>query len=88
MKLIDKFVVREVGGNTVAVAVGKASTVFRGVIKLNDCSKLVFEKLQKHTTEEQIVKAVVDEYDVDIERATSDVKDLLDKMREVKILEE
>ncbi len=88
MKLIDKFVIREVGGSLVAVAVGKASKVFRGVIKLNDCSKLVFEKLQKDTTEEQLVEAVVSEYDVSREQAQKDVLELLAKMREVKILEQ
>lgn len=88
MKLIDKFVVREVGGNVVAVAVGKASTVFRGVIKLNECSKLVFEKLQKHVTEQELIDAVVSEYEVDVQKATKDVNELLAKMREVNILED
>ena len=73
MKLIEGFVVCEVGGKTVAVASGALSKKFNGMITLNSTGKLLFEKLQTGCTREELIAALTDAYGVDEETASKDV---------------
>lgn len=82
MKLKKGFVVREVGGKTLAVAVGEMSKIFRGMITLNGSRRIIWDALQKDTTEDEIVGLILAEYEIDRETATRDVGAFLAKLRE------
>ena len=73
MKLIEGFVVCEVGGKTVAVASGELSKKFNGMITLNGTGKLLFEKLQAGCTREDLIFALTGQYGVSEETAAKDV---------------
>lgn len=82
MKLKKGFVVREVGGRTLAVAVGEMSKTFRGMITLNGSGRIIWDALQRDTTEEEIVGLILAEYEIDRETAARDVGAFLAKLRE------
>lgn len=82
MKLKNGFVVRSVGGKTVAVAVGATSRTFHGMITLNGTGKFIWDALEKETTEEKIVDALLEEYEIDRETAMRDVSLFVEKLRE------
>ena len=42
MKIKNGFVVREIAGECVVVALGEASKVFNGIIKLNETGKIIW----------------------------------------------
>lgn len=81
MKLKNGFVVREVGGRSVAVAVGEMAKSFRGMISLNGSGKFIWQALASETSEEQIVDALLAEYDVSREIAEIDVKKFIGQLR-------
>ena len=81
MKLKYNFVVREVGGKQMAVAVGNGSEQFNGLIKLNDTGKTIFEALADDTDVEAIVDRVCEEYDVSREDASVSVSEFVAKLR-------
>ena len=87
MKIRDGFILREVGGQPVVVAVGAASNYFNGMVRLNATSKFLFEKLQDGITEDELVKAVVEKYEVDEETARKDVQDFIETLAKPGIIE-
>lgn len=74
MKIKKGFVVREVGGENVAVPVGAQSKSFHGMIKLNDTGRFLWDFFLKDHTQEEAVAALLSEYEVDERTATEDVK--------------
>ncbi|MBE6708830.1 MAG: PqqD family protein [Ruminococcaceae bacterium] len=88
MKLKYNFVVRNIDGRPVAVAVGKDNAEFNGMIRLNDTGKFIFDLLSVDTTEADIVAGLTDNYEVDKSEAESAVKEFLQKLRDNGLLVE
>lgn len=86
MKIKDGFVIREVSGNYLVVAVGEGTKTFNGMIQLNDTGALLFKELQKGATEQELVDAMMKEYNVSKEDATNDVLDFINGLKEANLL--
>ena len=86
MKIKDGFLLKEVAGNFVVVPVGNAT--FNGMLSLNETGHLIWKRLETGCNEDEIVTAFLAEYDVDPERAKSDVKAFINKLNEAGILDE
>lgn len=86
MKIVPGFVVREVGGKTLAVATGALAKRFHGMITLSGSGKEIWEALQKDVTEDAIVEKLLSVYDVDRETAARDVSSFVSKLREAGLL--
>ena len=82
MKIKDGFVVRDIMGQCVVVATGEASQDFSGMIKLNDTGKDIWEGVASGKSEDEIVEFIVNEYDVEEDRAKTSVKKFIDKMKD------
>ena len=81
------FMLRNVAGNNIVVAVGEASKHFSGVITLNETGAFLWNKLTKETTKEELVEALTNEYDISKEVASNDIDEFIKKLQENKILE-
>lgn len=88
MKLKRGFVVKDVGGKKYAVATGEVSKSFKGMLKLNEMGTIVFTLLQQSTTEEEIVQAIMQEYDAPHDLVLSDVKNFIYQLRSINVLED
>ena len=73
MKIRKGFVVRVVGGETIAVPVGELSKTFHGMITLNETAKFLWDFFQEDHTAEEALKAFCDTYDVEETVAKADV---------------
>ena len=87
MKIKSGFMLREVAGNYIVVAVGSRVKEFNGIINLNETGAFIWGLLEKGATEEELLTALLNEYEVDKEVARADVLSLLDKIREAGLLE-
>lgn len=88
MKIKDGFMLRNVGGENLVVAVGEASDHFHGMIRLNDTAAFLWEKMEDGVeTKDDLVKALTSEYDVTGERAEKGVDSFLQTLEENQILE-
>ena len=88
MKLKYHFVTNEVADKIVAVAVGDDMTSFNGFIKMNDTGAFIFNMLQNDVTEDEIVAAMLENYDNTTEeevRAT--VKDFIAELVKAEVVE-
>ena len=86
MKIKQGFILREVAGNYIVVAVGSAVKEFNGVINLNETGAYLWKKLQDGADEEGLVKALLEEYEVEEELARKDVKAFVEKLQGAKLL--
>lgn len=87
MKIKDGFVLRKVADSFVAVAVGERSVDFNAMITTNETGAFLWKKLQNDTTEEELLTALTDEYDVDAETAKADISEFLQKLRDGELLD-
>lgn len=88
MKVSNEFILREVAGEYILVPVGAAAVKLNGLITLNEIGAFIFKVLQKEQTEESVVKKILEEYEIDFETATEDLKAFLQQMREIGVLVE
>ena len=81
MKLKDGFVLREVVGQIVVLPTGDELDL-NMMITLNSTGKFLWERLEKGATEEELVAALLAEYDVDEATAKSAVTGFVAKLNE------
>ena len=74
--------------NRFAIATGEASKSFNGLIKNNPTAAYIFELLKTEQTEESIVKAMMDKYEVDEATVKADVNELLNLLKSKNLIEE
>ena len=86
MKIKDGFILREVAGSYLVVAVGNAVKEFGGIVNLNETGAFLWRLLEKSSTEPEMVDALLNEYEVDRETAEKDVKAFVDKLTEAKLV--
>ena len=77
MKIKDGYILREVAGNNIIVAVGGESVTFDGIKTLNETGAFLWRNIEKGMNEESLVKVMLEEYEVDEETAKADVKEFV-----------
>ena len=88
MKLKNGIVTNSIDGESFAIATGEASKSFNGLIKNNPTAAYIFELLKTEQTEESIVKAMMDKYEVDEATVKADVNELLNFLKSKNLIEE
>lgn len=86
MKIKEGFILRQVAGENIVVPSGEELNL-NLMITLNNTGRFLWERLEKDTTEEELLAAVLEEYDVDEERAKESVAAFLKKLSENEFLE-
>ena len=88
MKIKDGFILREVAGNFVVVAVGNRANEFNGVINLTETAADIWKLLVKDTTEDEVIKNMQELYDADKETLSRDVTAFIGKLKGAGLIEE
>lgn len=88
MKIKDGFIIREVAGEWMAVAVGTRTVEYPGLIALSETAAFIWQRLEKGATLEDLVDALTDEFDVDKKTAESDLKLFVANIIEKGLLED
>ena len=83
MKINPDFTIQKVGASYVAVPVGETSKHFHAMLRLNETGAFLWKRMaEKDCTEEELVAALLESYDVPAEVAAADVHSLVTQMRE------
>ncbi len=88
MKLKKGFILHDVAGEHMAVATGKAAKSFNGIIRNNDTANFIYKMLLNDTAEDEIVEKMLKEYDAPKHQIAADVHEIIEKLRELDLLEE
>ncbi len=86
MKLKEGFVLRKVSGQTVVLPTG-GDLDLNMMIKLNDTGRFLWELLEKGAETEEMVSAMLQEYDIEEENAKEYVEQFVQKVKENGFLE-
>ena len=87
MKVSKDLILREVAGEYILIPVGKTALKIHGMINLSESAVLLWKKLQEDCTEEELVQALLVEYDIDRETAAADVRELIEQMQKIGVIE-
>lgn len=88
MKATKDAIKRVIAGETVLVPSGKLAEKFMGLVSLNETGSFIWDRLQNETNENELLKALLEEYDADERSAENDIKAFIGKLRENGLLEE
>ncbi len=86
MKIKNGFILREVAGKKIVVAVGNAVKEFQGVINLNGSGAFLWELLQKDVEKADLVSAMLKEYEIDEQTASADVETFISILEKANLL--
>ena len=87
MQIKKDFTIQKVGNSYIAVAVGETSKTFHGMVRLNETGAFLWKKMSEgDVAVDELVDALLSEYEVDRETAAHDVEQLVAQFRESGIL--
>ena len=78
MKVEKEFVLREIAGDYIIIPTGETVLEFNGLITVNEVGVSLWKMLQQDITQEDLVKGILDEYDVEESIAREDIQEFLD----------
>ena len=88
MRVVPGFVVRQIAGETIAIPAGPAARELSGLLALNGSGQFLFDLLQSEQTEETLVQAMLDAYEIDEATARADVAEFVEILRSSGVLVE
>ena len=86
MKIKKELVKRDIAGDTVLVPIGKTVYDSNGLYVLNEMGAFLWEHLETAASEEELLSAILEEYEIAEEVARQDLREFLDKLRGMGIL--
>ena len=87
MKIKSDYMIRNIAGTNVVVPIGERVIEFKGMMTLNESAAYIWGFLKEDRTYEEVLAALLEEFDVDEAVAKSDLNDLLDQMKKSGVLE-
>ena len=86
MKIRKELLKREVGGEAFLVPLGKTVYDSNGLFVLTELGAFIWDLLPEAETEEEILRKILSEYEVDEATAGKDLAVFLEKLRDMEIL--
>ena len=86
MKIKKELIKREIAGDTILVPVNETVYDSNGLFVLNELASFIWDMLPNVNSEEEIVDAVLNEYEVEKEEAEKDIKEFMEKLQKMEII--
>lgn len=86
MKIKKELLKREIAGESFLIPLGKTVYDSNGMFILTELGAFIWDLLPQAESEEDILEAVLAEYEVDEETARTDIAAYLEKLRSMEIL--
>lgn len=88
MKIKEGFMLREVAGSYVVVAVGKRSEQFNGMVNLNETGAFLWKLVEQGTSRDELLNSLLETYEVEREKAEQDVDKFISVLQQNNFVEE
>lgn len=86
MMIKKELIKREIAGDTILVPCGKTVYDSNGLFALNELGAFLWDRIPQAERAEDLVAAVLEEYEVTREEAAKDIAEFLAKLKEMDIL--
>jgi hypothetical protein len=73
MKIKDGFILRSIAGSNIIVPIGQQNIDFNGIMTVNETGMFLWDLLLKGAEKEELLKALLSEYEVDEATASKDI---------------
>lgn len=80
MKIAKDFILREIAGEHVLIPTGETTQEFNGLITISDTARFIWEHLEQVDSLDEMVKLLLEEYEIDEKTATQDVVDFISQL--------
>ena len=87
MKTKPGFIMRNIAGEFVLMPINENIGKFNGTLLMNEVSAFIWEKMQSPISRDDLLKAVLAEYDVEEAVAAADLDSLLEKLNQMGVIE-
>lgn len=87
MKIKDGFMLRQIAGSWVVVPLEQRVVEFNGLMTLNESGAMLWKLLETGAEIGDLVKAITNEYAIDVNTAKKDIKELLDNLEAKGLIE-
>ena len=87
MRIKEGFVLRNVMDEYIVMPTGDNTAKFDGAVVLNEVSAFIYKLLEHPMCRDDLLAAILNEYDVDEATASADLDALLNKLAEMGVLE-
>lgn len=88
MRTKEGFMLRNVAGKDIVIAVGAASVDFNGLISLNETGAFLWKILENGAEYDELVQKLLQEYDTDEATAKEGIDSFLKTARDAGLIEE
>lgn len=82
MRIKSGFMLREVAGSYVVVAVGERSAEFNGMVSLNETGAFLWKASEKDAGKDNLIQSLMTQYEVSEEQASKDVDKFIEMITE------
>lgn len=87
MKINADFLMRCIGGENIVIPSKAQSFKCNRIFKLSETGAFLFRSMECEMSEEELIKKLLDEYDIDAATAKQDIKALLNDFAQKGLLE-
>ena len=87
MKVNSDFVMRNIAGENILVPTGEAAEKFNVMITMNEAAAFMWQNIDEVESKEDLVKMVLNEFEVDEETATRDVENFINELSSINMIE-
>jgi len=88
VKIKGTFVMRDIAGDIVIVPVGETALSYNGMITTTPTGAAIWKALESDCDMETLIQTILDRFDVDYETAEADIKEFLENLRSLEMIEE
>lgn len=88
MKVNSQFKIIDVLDETLAVPIGEKAESFNAIVSLTEEAAFVLKNINGKRSEDDLLLLILDEYDVDQMTAKRDIEKILQRFRDVGLIEE
>lgn len=86
MEIKKQLVKRSIAGDVILVPVGSASLELKGLLTLNETGERIWDLLPECTDRDEIVRRLMEEYDVDEATLRSDTDEFIGTLEKLDIM--
>lgn len=88
MKVKNNFILRNIVDDHLLIPTGETALKVQGLVALSESGSMLYQMLQQECTKEDLLSAMLREYDITPEIAAEDIDSFLDQMRQMDMLAE
>lgn len=86
MKILKKFIMRQIAGENMLIPTGETTQEFNGMITMSETAKFIWENVESCESLDELVQRILDEFDVDEELAHKDAAGLIGELVQAGIM--